>query len=44
MTRRRHTPDQNIRKLAEGQKLLAGGLTMILVGSAMLKKIVSFKG
>jgi putative transposase len=25
MARRRHTPDQIIRKLAEGQKLLAGG-------------------
>jgi len=25
MTRRRHTPDQIIRKLAEGQRLLAGG-------------------
>jgi putative transposase len=25
MTRRRHTPDQIIRKLAEGNKLLAGG-------------------
>jgi putative transposase len=25
MPRRRHTPDQIIRKLAEGQKLLAGG-------------------
>ncbi len=25
MTRRRHTPDQIIRKLAEGYKLLAGG-------------------
>ena len=24
-TRRRHTPDQIIRKLAEGNKLLAGG-------------------
>ena len=24
--RRRHTPDQIIRKLAEGQRLLAGGL------------------
>jgi tight adherence protein B len=27
-----------------GQKMLFGGLTMIFVGSAMLKKIVSFKG
>jgi tight adherence protein B len=27
-----------------GQKMLFGGLAMILVGSAMLKKIVSFKG
>ncbi len=26
MTRRRHTPEQIIRKLAEGQKLLAGGM------------------
>lgn len=26
--RRRHTPDQIIRKLAEGQKLLAGGMTV----------------
>ena len=25
MTRRRHSPDQIIRKLAEGNKLLAGG-------------------
>ena len=25
MTRRRHTPEQIIRKLAEGQRLLAGG-------------------
>jgi hypothetical protein len=25
MTRRRHTPDQIIRKLAEGNKRLAGG-------------------
>ena len=25
MTRRRHTPDQIIRKLAEGNRLLAGG-------------------
>jgi hypothetical protein len=25
MARRRHTPDQIIRKLAEGNKLLAGG-------------------
>jgi putative transposase len=25
MTRRRHTPDQIIRKLAEGNKLLGGG-------------------
>jgi tight adherence protein B len=29
---------------ATGQKLVGGGLTMILLGSAMLKKIVSFKG
>ena len=28
MTRRRHTPEQIIRKLAEGQKLLAGGKTV----------------
>lgn len=28
MTRRRHTPEQIIRKLAEGQKLLAGGMTV----------------
>ena len=28
MTRRRHTPEQIIRKLAEGQKLLAGGATV----------------
>ena len=28
MTRRRHTPEQVIRKLAEGQKLLAGGMTV----------------
>jgi tight adherence protein B len=27
-----------------GQKLVGGGLTMILIGSAMLKKIVSFRG
>ena len=26
MKRRRHTPEQIIRKLAEGQKLLAGGM------------------
>jgi transposase-like protein len=26
--RRRHTPDQIIRKLAEGQKLLAGGVEL----------------
>jgi tight adherence protein B len=29
---------------ATGQKLIGGGLTMIVVGSAMLKKIVSFRG
>jgi tight adherence protein B len=29
---------------AAGQKLIGGGLTMIVVGSAMLKKIVSFRG
>ena len=29
---------------ATGQKLVGGGLTMILIGSAILKKIVSFKG
>lgn len=28
MTRRRHTPEQIIRKLAEGQKLLAGGMSV----------------
>lgn len=28
MSRRRHTPEQIIRKLAEGQKLLAGGQTV----------------
>jgi putative transposase len=28
VTRRRHTPEQIIRKLAEGQKLLAGGATV----------------
>ena len=28
MSRRRHTPEQVIRKLAEGQKLLAGGMTV----------------
>lgn len=28
MSRRRHTPEQIIRKLAEGQKLLAGGMTV----------------
>jgi transposase-like protein len=28
MTRRRHSPEQIIRKLAEGQKLLAGGMTV----------------
>jgi putative transposase len=27
-TRRRHTPEQIIRKLAEGNKLLAGGMTV----------------
>jgi tight adherence protein B len=27
-----------------GQKLMFGGLTMIVIGSAMLKKIVSFRG
>jgi Flp pilus assembly protein TadB len=27
-----------------GQKMLVGGVVMIIVGSAMLKKIVSFKG
>lgn len=26
--RRRHTPEQIIRKIAEGQKLLAGGMTV----------------
>jgi tight adherence protein B len=29
---------------ATGQKLVGGGLTMILIGSAILKKIVSFRG
>ena len=28
MSRRRYTPEQIIRKLAEGQKLLAGGMTV----------------
>jgi len=28
MPRRRHTPEQIITKLAEGQKLLAGGMTV----------------
>lgn len=28
MSRRRHTPEQITRKLAEGQKLLAGGMTL----------------
>jgi transposase-like protein len=28
MTRRRHTPEQIIRKLAEGNKLLAGGASL----------------
>ena len=28
MSRRRRTPEQIIRKLAEGQKLLAGGMTV----------------
>jgi transposase-like protein len=28
VTRRRHTPEQIIRKLAEGQKLVAGGATV----------------
>ena len=28
MSRRRHTPEQIIRKLAEGQKLLAGGMAV----------------
>ena len=28
MSRRRHTPEQIIRRLAEGQKLLAGGMTV----------------
>lgn len=28
MTRRRRSPEQIIRKLAEGQKLLAGGMTV----------------
>lgn len=28
MSRRRHTPEQIIRKLAEGQKLLAGGMSV----------------
>ena len=28
MAQRRHTPEQIIRKLAEGQKLLAGGMTV----------------
>ena len=28
MARRRHTPDQIIRKLAEGNKLLAGGMEL----------------
>jgi putative transposase len=31
MSRRRHTPDQIIRKLAEGQKLLAGGSELDVV-------------
>src|SRR6202021_1020805 len=30
-TRRRHTPDQIIRKLAEGNKLLAGGTELDVV-------------
>ncbi len=28
MSKRRHSPEQIIRKLAEGQKLLAGGMTV----------------
>ena len=28
MTRRRHTPEQIIRKLAEGHKLMAGGMSV----------------
>lgn len=28
MARRRHTPEQIIRKLAEGHKLIAGGMTV----------------
>ncbi len=28
MSRRRHTPEQIIRKLAEGQKLLAGDMSV----------------
>jgi hypothetical protein len=28
MSRRRHTPEQIIRKLAEGQKFLAGGMDL----------------
>ncbi len=28
MSKRRHTPEQIIRRLAEGQKLLAGGMTV----------------
>ena len=28
MSRRRHTPEQIIRKLAEGHKLLAGGMSV----------------
>ena len=31
MSRRRHTPDQIIRKLAEGHKLLAGGTELDVV-------------
>ena len=31
MSRRRHTPDQIIRKLAEGHKLLAGGTELEVV-------------
>jgi Flp pilus assembly protein TadB len=29
---------------ASGQKLIGAGLVMIVIGSAMLKKTVSFKG
>jgi hypothetical protein len=32
-TRRRHTPDQIIRKLAEGHKLLGAGTELALIGN-----------